>query len=484
MTGIVTLLGAAGIGAGAASIIKAAVSMQTLELGLKAVSSSAAEAQVAIERMRDVAKMPGLGFREAIEGFTRLRASGFSAQLSERTLRAFGNALASVGKGKSDLDGVILALSQISAKGKVSAQEINQLGERVFQIRSVMERAFGTANTETLQSMNITPAVFIEQIVNELEKIPRVAAGAQNSIDNLYDALDQARIALGQAFLPMITKAADQIARLFTAMRESGILAAVGQKLADFFSKSLVGIFSGGTITGGVSLFLAILESVPEVLTRILDISKRVFNTIHVMLVNIYNTAGPLFRELFNMAARALNLYSGIRFGLDKFRGKAATYSPVPEIGPFKPASNLWEAMTSGSPGGPLDLGFNIRQRIGRRTEEIIRILSNSSKNTSTLPDWPLGEAVSTASPVVATLGEIAQNTRETAENTRPDLRRYALGGGALGQVGITAVELAGYRAGANKQITVVLQGGRSFEQMLSQAISDTILQMKRQGAF
>lgn len=167
--------------------IKEAATIESLKMGLNAVSGSAAETEKQLVRLREIAKLPGLGFKEAIQGSINLQAAGLSADLAERSLKAFGNALATVGRGKADLDGVSLALTQISAKGKVSAQEILQLQERLPQIRQAMIAAFGTADTEALQKQGIDSQTFIGAIVKEFEKLPPVTSGLNNQIENLRD---------------------------------------------------------------------------------------------------------------------------------------------------------------------------------------------------------------------------------------------------------------------------------------------------------
>jgi tape measure domain-containing protein len=188
-----------GVGAGMATasgmltrnMTTATIRMDSLRRSMDTATGSAAETEREFERLRESARRPGLGFEQAIEGSVRLQSAGLSADLARRSLEEFGNALASVGKGKAELDGVNLALSQIAAKGKVSAEEINQIAERVPQIRTVMKNAFGTANTEELQRMGIDSQTFITRIVEAMAKLPRAAGGLQNSIDNLDDSWKQ-----------------------------------------------------------------------------------------------------------------------------------------------------------------------------------------------------------------------------------------------------------------------------------------------------
>ena len=203
--------GATGVGAvaggfaatlkGSMAILEGYAPYDSLVRGLKTLDGTAADTQARIELLRDVAKLPGLGFEEAVRGDIRLRSAGLSAKTSEAALRAFGNALATVGGGKEELDGVIMALTQISAKGKVSAEEINQLAERLPQIRGAMKAAFGTSDTEALQKMGISSQVFIEKIVQQFGKLPSVTGGARNAVENFGDSWKRLKNTSSEFFL-------------------------------------------------------------------------------------------------------------------------------------------------------------------------------------------------------------------------------------------------------------------------------------------
>ena len=187
-----------------AGVIKTAADMESLRLGLASVAKGSDTTEAQLKRLKEVAKLPGLGFAEAVQGSVRLQSAGFSAQLAERSLKAFGNAIATVGKGKAELDGVTLALSQIASKGKISAEEINQLAERVPQIRVAMKAAFGTADTEILQKAGIGAEEFVTRVVAQLEKLKQVSGGTKNALENLGDALRESADRIGSKMLPAV----------------------------------------------------------------------------------------------------------------------------------------------------------------------------------------------------------------------------------------------------------------------------------------
>lgn len=245
-----TAIGTAVVGFGV-SAIKAAGDMEALTKGMIAVSGSSEKAQENIKQLKEVAKLPGLGFEEAIRGSINLQAAGLSADKSQRALKAFGNALATVGKGRAELDGVVLALQQIQSKGIVSAEEINQLNERLPQIRKAMQDAFGTADTEVLKKMGIRSEEFITKIIGEFEKLPPVANSFNNSVENLQDAWQQFLAGEGSKLLVWAQALIDALTNIVTNVLP-GFISAIGGMI-DFFSAHQEAIYViAGAIMGAL----------------------------------------------------------------------------------------------------------------------------------------------------------------------------------------------------------------------------------------
>ena len=57
-------------------VVKAATTMESLERGLRAVAGGAAQADAQLIGLREVAKLPGLGLQEAVQGAGNLQAAG------------------------------------------------------------------------------------------------------------------------------------------------------------------------------------------------------------------------------------------------------------------------------------------------------------------------------------------------------------------------------------------------------------------------
>lgn len=216
--------GAAGIVAATKNIVAARVTMDSLERGLLAVTGSATAATSRLATLRDVAKLPGLGLEEAVRGDINLQAIGFSAARSETILRTFGNALATVGRGREDLNEVIRQLGQLASRGKVTADNLKPIIERVPQVAAVIKKEFGTIDTEALQKLGISSEQLITVLLRELGKLPPVSTGIANNIENLGDSWNRTLDAMGRVIEPVANKvitAAADMAEGFADLIES-----------------------------------------------------------------------------------------------------------------------------------------------------------------------------------------------------------------------------------------------------------------------
>lgn len=253
--------------------LAAAADIGKLKSGLVAVSGSAAKAEQQFKRLEKVAELPGLSLEQAVKGSVRLQAAGFSANIAERALSSFGNAIATVGGQASDLEGVSLALSQIAAKGKVSAEEVNQIAERVPQVRKAMQAAFGTSDPMQLGKMGIDAKRFVDGVVTELERLPKAAGGLAGAYENAFDSMKIGAGKVGEAIdrtfgvTGLLTKFADNVKAIGngfgdlhpaiqgTAVVVAGLAAAIGPLLLGLGSLGLaVPLIKTGLITLSATL--------------------------------------------------------------------------------------------------------------------------------------------------------------------------------------------------------------------------------------
>lgn len=201
-----------------ASVVDAAVRMDSLKRGLTTIAGSSQEAAQQLERLTQIAKLPGIGFQEAIQGSIRLQAVGFSAEEAERSLRQFSNAIALTGGGRENLETVTVQLGQMAAQSKVLAADLKPIINAAPAVAVALREAFGTVRSEELQELGISSKEFIGILVSELERLPRAAAGARNSFENFRDELFRAAATVGTVLLPALTRLVEVAGPIITTL--------------------------------------------------------------------------------------------------------------------------------------------------------------------------------------------------------------------------------------------------------------------------
>jgi tape measure domain-containing protein len=188
-------------GLGAASL-KAFSDIERLEKGLIALMGSSEAAKAEMVKLREVAKLPGLGFEEAIKGSVSLQAVGFSADKARETLLAFGKAVAVSGGTREDFNEVIYQLAQMNSKGKILAEDFKVLQSRIPILGTLLQDAFGTRNIAQIRDSGVGAAEFTQRIIdaaNKSQVLSNVTGGLGNAFENFKDSAKIAFATLGQS---------------------------------------------------------------------------------------------------------------------------------------------------------------------------------------------------------------------------------------------------------------------------------------------
>jgi hypothetical protein len=99
-------------------------------------------------------------------------------------------------------------------------------------------------------------------------------------------------------------------------------------------------------------------------------------------------------------------------------------------------------------------------------------------------PEGEFGEASQGGDEALSKLGVIAKNTGRTANNTEKalDMKKFALGGGPLGQFGITPAEMFG-SSRSGQPIRVRFDGGNDLTDGIEKVVNDVINDLIRRGS-
>lgn len=196
--------------------------IQQATLGFKTMLKSAADATDQVQELWELAAVTPLEFRPLLAASRRLIAFKFEASEVTGMLRTIGDASAALGLGSdginriSIIDRISLALGQMKAKGKVSAEEMRQLSETGINAWEYLSEAVGktTAETMKLTERGLIPAEDAIKVI--LEGMRRDFGGGMAELSKTYSGLmstlkDATSQTMGQIMEPAFKKLTDDI---------------------------------------------------------------------------------------------------------------------------------------------------------------------------------------------------------------------------------------------------------------------------------
>lgn len=118
--------GAIGLAGG---LLQAHASMEQTEVAFKQLTGSAQQAEKLLSQLRDLAASTPFEFPELAKNARLLLAFGDTAEEIVPHLTAIGDAVSALGGGSAEIDRVVRAIGQMESKGRILAEEMNQLSE-------------------------------------------------------------------------------------------------------------------------------------------------------------------------------------------------------------------------------------------------------------------------------------------------------------------------------------------------------------------
>jgi tape measure domain-containing protein len=464
--------------------------------GLAAYSENTNQLRAQVARLEQMAKAPGLGFDQLIQGVTRLEAAGFSAKTAEAALKQFGNALALVGGQKSDLDGVALALTQIKSKGVVSAEEINQIAERVPQVRTAMKAAFGTSSTEEIQKLGITATEFVTKLTAEMAKLPRATGGLQNALDNIDDSFKKAGRTVGAGFFELfkagppifnqlsnsLQSIAEFINQVFTTIAESEMFKQIQRNISSIITsfQKLAPVF-GFIFKAIAAVILGVINYITEKIAVFANVLSLIFTNPIGFIKAEFQALGQQIPAIFtNILSATLSKLRTVASFIDKYAGtKFAEKIPV-----------VAEVKVQGATAGQKALKAAFDVATGG-SKGLFGIVTDAAKAFGQIYDLkpaasPLDKVKTGGKPPEqpdtpqqkddkekkkkqdkkqeSLLSLIVQNTQKANELT---LRNLSYGGGQLAAQGISAVQMSANRSVKSPQINASNDITRGVEKIV-----------------
>ena len=196
-----TLAATVGVGAAAAagwtaSAISAGVAynslQQTAGSALETLTGSAAAAAAQMEELAAFAQTSPFPRQLWIQAQQTLIGFGVEAEKIVPTFRALQDGVVAVGGSAQSIEEVVLILSKISSVGKVTAEDLNELGVRGIDAATLVGEAWGMTAAEVRESMStgaVDATEFMDTLVDQLGT--KYAGAAEGLRETWVGALDR-----------------------------------------------------------------------------------------------------------------------------------------------------------------------------------------------------------------------------------------------------------------------------------------------------
>jgi tape measure domain-containing protein len=200
------------LGKQAAGIARLSAEYNKSRIALAGVTSDQADFNKALNAASSIGQKFLLPLTDATRQFTKLQASvrgaGYDTETTVRAFNGIASAIIATGGSTEDLNGALLATTQVFSKGKVSAEELRQqIGERLAGAFTIFADSSGIASKELdklLQKGEVTLDDFIK-FLDELGKrygstAELLASAPENAGPRLQVAIQAMQLAYGGFF--------------------------------------------------------------------------------------------------------------------------------------------------------------------------------------------------------------------------------------------------------------------------------------------
>lgn len=454
------------------------------------------------EFMKRLARLPGVAFTTGIEGILQLMASGIAFEDAAVILYALSNAATQAGMSVENMGRVYQNVAQLWRSARVTGIDFRELLHQIPQAAQAATRVFGTIKTEEISALGYTGEQAMRMIINELLKLPPAADRALNAMDNVKEAVFLLRLSVGQAMEPFVVPMLRFVTLVIDAVRHMGIL--------DRIIKS---VFATSRIRSWEELFiratariLALMNQMPVVVQNFGKIIEAVYERWRVLLRTIITL------QVLPFSTAVIN--SIIAFATAMRTAQAATQGLAIATAAAAAIAGGLRGIAVGLLGALAAIGIGyllewladramkkVGESIGidpkklkadsadieKRLRDAMKEVQRSSGQRPAELDKMIGTFQQRTAEMSTPLGQIEKNTGRTAASTAriaEHLDRTVRGYGITGAEALMPrpIDLVRWRRSSPGPVTVVLQGGATFEQMLQSLIMQTIAQMRAQA--
>ena len=460
----------AGFGMLGKTAFDAAVSFESLNSRLTAITGSGKKAAEVLDMVRKVAGPSPFTFSQLANLAVGLEATGVE---TNAMLPRLANLGAAFGASEEKLASLLNMVQQLKGGQIPDMGQLSMFGMNRSDFAKQGIKFDKGGSLDPGQEMKV-----FEAFVNIIDtKYSGMLDGLQNDtatkLASLEDAWEGTMRKIGQKMITILTPYIQYTTDFLGRMMDSGVLADITEKFFGPMQDFTKG-FTDGKVQASVDRLLA---SIVAVTASIPDILSDTFKNIGTMFQNIMNQ----FRQMF----AKIPFYNDPKFSefvdkadkIDSFRN-SGLYSKERAAKELADLEARYGFTTATDIMGGVDFSKPFADAQKFADSIIGKMAGAKAPQAGEVPKpfGPLfkpGEEPGMGRPAEAEdlLLRIANNTRETTEALT--LRRETLGGGAMGAIGLTGAEVGAVNASYGRFGNGLIPAGTDLERAMRRLIRD-----------
>lgn len=282
--------------------------MEQSEIAWTTILGSAEKAVETMQTLQQLGAETPFEFEELDSTAKLLNMAGFEGEELFKTLVNVGDAVSAIGGNGEVLEGIGTAIFQMATKGKVSAEEMNQLAERGIPAWGILADKMGVSTGELMDMVSsgqmladdVIPLLVEglgEKFGGSMEKQSQTFNGLMSTMRDNFKMM-MAEVTKGltemiKSYLPAVINLLQDITKWF---QDGGMnnfvdtLQRVGDKLWEVF---------GPAITPIIEHFKGMLEQIVQFFTGL--VNDGTFSTFCEALVNGAQTVSEIFGDIYSV---------------------------------------------------------------------------------------------------------------------------------------------------------------------------------------
>ena len=266
IVGVGVALGALGLAS-----VKAAGQMEQTRIAFTTLLKDGEKAKSFLSELEKFAASTPFELPGVLDASKRLLAFGFSAEQVIPILTAVGDSAAALGIGEEGIQRLTLAIGQMQAKGKVSAEEMLQLAEAGVPAWEMLANKIGTDIPTAMDKASkgqIPAAEGIQAVISGMNSkfggmMEQQAQTVNGTMSNIQDSVTQSMVVIGDEIIeafdikPKLKGAQDALGEFTEKVKSIGLADAV-REIPSGFAGSMA-VIAGAALGVAIPAIVALV---------------------------------------------------------------------------------------------------------------------------------------------------------------------------------------------------------------------------------